>query len=322
MAWTGLPLTGPVEQAAARPDAPAVITAGGTLSYGHLVLHAQHAAGWLRARGIGRGDVVGLVMRPGPEQVIGILATALAGAAYLPVDAGLSAERRGDLLRTAGVRCLLSNAPGAEPAAMPLAGPPSAAGPFTAATADDPAYLRLALDPAGGPRGVLVRHRDIARVVADCTARFGVGAGDRFFGVSAFDVDRSVIDVFGALSVGAAVVLPDVDRATDPDHWLDLCEMHGVTVWNSGPAAAARLFERAAGAPERLGMLRLVMVSGDRIPPGLPASLLRLKPSLEVAILDHFHSGPYRTRNLTWILSAMCHRGLQADRKVLSGEAK
>ncbi|MEU4215445.1 AMP-binding protein [Actinoplanes sp. NPDC026623] len=313
---TELPLTGPVERAAARPDAPAVITAGGELSYRHLVLHAQEAAAWLRARGIGRGDVVGLVMRPGPEQVIGILAAALAGAAYLPVDAGLSAERRGYLLRTAGVRCLLSNAPGAEPAALPLAGRASQAGPFAVPSADDLAYLRFALDPAGRTRGVLVRHRDIARVVADCTARFGVDAGDRFFGVSAFDVDRSVIDVFGALSVGAAVVLPDVDRAADPDHWLDLCETHGVTVWNSGPAAAARLFERAAGDPSRLGTLRLVMVSGDRIPPGLPAALLRLKPDLEVAILDHFHSGPYRSRNLASILSAMCQQGWRPDRNI------
>ncbi|ASW55614.1 non-ribosomal peptide synthetase [Plantactinospora sp. KBS50] len=282
-----------LRQAAQRPDAPAVISANGSLSYGDLLSRAQGAAAWLRERGIGRGDLVGLVMRRGPEQVVGILAALLTGAAYLPVDAGLPAQRRSYLLRDGGVRWVLTNAPGAEPDALVLADVP-AGEPFEPPAdghVDDLAYVLYTSGTTGQPKGVMVSHRNVANVVADCTARFGVDATDRFFGISAFNFDLSVYDVFGALSVGAALVLPDADRAADPAHWLDLCERHGVTVWNSVPAIAAMLCEQAAADPARLGALRLLMMSGDRIPPELPAALLRLLPDLEVVSLG----GPTET---------------------------
>ena len=282
-----------IAQATAGPDAPAVITASGVLSYGELLCRAQGAAGWLRGRGVGRGDVVGLVMRRGPEQIVGILATLLAGGAYLPVDAGLPAERRAYLLRDGGARCVLTNAPGAEPDALLLGDvpPAQAVEPPADAHVDDIAYVLYTSGTTGQPKGVRVSHRNVANVVADCTARFGVDDTDRFFGISAFNFDLSVYDVFGALSVGAAIVLPDADRAADPAHWLDLCATHGVTLWNSVPAIVAMLREQAAADPSRLGALRLVMMSGDRIPPELPAALLRLKPDLEVVSLG----GPTET---------------------------
>ncbi|MFF4690050.1 amino acid adenylation domain-containing protein [Streptomyces sp. NPDC001307] len=290
-----------VAQAAARPDAPAVITTGGVVSYGGLLHRAQGAAAWLRERGVGRGELVGLVMRRGPEQIIGILASLLAGAAYLPVDADLPDERRAYLLRDGGARCVLTNvpgngAPGTEPdtllldAARPVV-PVEPVEPAAGATTDDLAYVLYTSGTTGQPKGVMVSHRNVANVVADCTARFGVDATDRFFGISAFNFDLSVYDVFGALSVGAAIVLPDADRAADPAHWLDLCAEHRVTVWNSVPAIMAMLSEEAESAPGRIGALRLVMMSGDRIPPEFPAALLRLKPDLEVVSLG----GPTET---------------------------
>nr|BFE74328.1 hypothetical protein GCM10020092_076290 [Actinoplanes digitatis] len=282
-----------LDRAAERPAEPAIITAHGTVSYAELVRRAQGAARWLSERGVGRGDLVGLVMRRGPEQIVGILATLLTGAAYLPVDAGLPAERRAFLLEDGKVRYILTNAPGAEPDALLLDDVLSAETVDSPARAhvDDLAYVLYTSGTTGQPKGVMVSHRNVANVVADCTARFGVDATDRFFGISGFNFDLSVYDVFGALSVGAAIVLPDADRAGDPAHWLDLCARHGVTVWNSVPAIVALLHEQAAADPSRLDSLRLVMMSGDRIPAELPGALLRLKPDLEVVSLG----GPTET---------------------------
>ena len=104
----------PLEQAFVRharrsPDAPAIITAQHTTSYGELYRRAVTAATWLRAHRVGTDELVGLVMTRGPEQVVGILAAILAGAAYLPIDAGLPLERQRYLLRDGRVRCVLSN---------------------------------------------------------------------------------------------------------------------------------------------------------------------------------------------------------------------
>lgn len=295
-------------QAARAPEAPAVLTTSGSLSYGDLAARATSAAAWLRERGVGRtgpsrDKLVGLIMRRGPEQIVGIIATMLAGAAYLPVDAGLPDERVRYMLRDGQVQLVLSNtgwqAEGFQ--ALDLTEPLDDAayqGPVDS-TPDDLAYVLYTSGTTGEPKGVMISHRSVVNVVTDCNSRFGVGPDDRFIGVSAFNFDLSVYDVFGALSAGAAIVLPDADKAADPAHWLDLCERFGVTIWNSVPAIASLMAEEAAGAAlaSSLASLRLVMMSGDRIPPGLSAALWRVKPDLALMSLG----GP--TETTIWNIS-------------------
>ncbi|MFB7629874.1 amino acid adenylation domain-containing protein [Streptomyces sp. NPDC056149] len=290
-----------VAQARRTPQAPAVITSTGELSYAELYRRARATAAWLRAQGVGREELVGLVMTRGPEQLVGIMGTLLAGAAYLPVDADLPDRRQQELLDGGEVRCVLTNSgwsdashrrtvlaldrvdeadDGPEPSPVAGAGP------------DDLAYVLPTSGTAGRPKGVMVSHRSVANVVADCTRRFGVGPGDRLFAISAFSFDLSVYDVFGALSVGAALVLPDHDKAADAAHWLAMCERGGVTVWNSVPQIVALLHDQArADGLAPLAGLRLVMMSGDRIPPELPAALRASLPSLDVVALG----GPTET---------------------------
>jgi len=294
-----------VAQAARTPDAPAILTSSASISYAELHRRATGAAQWLQAGQVSRDELVGLIMRRGPEQIVGILACLLAGGAYLPVDAALPAERIRYMLRDAQVRCVLTNTGwqaghgddiealmldaadslGAGPAG-PGDLPPSGTAP------DDLAYVLYTSGTTGEPKGVMVSHRSVANVVADCNARFGIGPADRFIGVSAFNFDLSVYDVFGALSAGAAVVLPDPGHSADPEHLLDLCDRFGVTVWNSVPAIAGLMAEQAeADRGARLGTLRLVMMSGDRIPPTLPAALRRVKDDLTLISLG----GPTET---------------------------
>ncbi len=299
------------EQAARTPDAPAVLTTSGSLTYGELAGRAASAAAWLRERGTGRDELVALIMRRGPEQITGILAAVMAGAAYLPVDAALPATRIRYMLGDGRVRLALTNARPAQPGWQPDAGQelelldlsavsaPGTYAPRTDSSADDLAYVLYTSGTTGEPKGVMISHRSAVNVVTDCNARFRVGPADRFIGLSAFNFDLSVYDVFGALSAGAAIVLPDADRAADPAHWLELCERFGVTIWNSVPAIAGLMAEHAAAGPNSssLAALRLVMMSGDRIPPALPAALWRVKPGLELRSLG----GP--TETTIWNIS-------------------
>lgn len=286
-----------VANAERAPDAPALVTSRGVMDYGELCRRARAAAAWLRTGGVGRDELVGLVMTRGPEQVVGILATLLAGAAYLPVDADLPPARRDFLLRDGKVRHVLTNTGWTDESLAVLrldAGSPLPADePLfpTGATPDDLAYVLYTSGTTGDPKGVMVTHRAVVNVVADCNERFGITAADRFFGISAFTFDLSVYDVVGALSAGAALVLPDEDKAADAAHWLALCGSAGVTVWNSVPAIVSLLHDQATadgGLPETL---RLVMMSGDRIPAALPPALHALRPDLRLVSLG----GPTET---------------------------
>ncbi|MFI9029286.1 amino acid adenylation domain-containing protein [Streptomyces sp. NPDC053560] len=290
-------------QAERTPDAPAIITSGGSLGYGEVLRRAAAAARWLRDRGVGRDELVGLVMGRGPEQIVGILATVLAGAAYLPVDGALPAERQSYMLRDGRVRQVLTNLDWQDPSGerevlrldvtepLDTGAPVDLPAPLPGAHPDDLAYVLYTSGTTGAPKGVMVTHRNVANVVADCHKRFGITPDDRFFAISAFNFDLSVWDVFGALSAGAALVMPDRDRAVDPAHWLDLCRDAGVTVWNSVPAIVSMMHEQAVADAVVPPALRLVMMSGDRIPPALPAALRRLKPGLDVISLG----GPTET---------------------------
>ncbi len=293
-------------QAERAPAAPAVLSTAGTLTYGELARRATAAAAWLRERGIRRDELVGLVMRRGPEHVIGIMAIVLAGAAYLPVDAALPAERIRYMLRDGQVRLALTNVGwhDSELAVETLdltgtdADTSTAFRPNPESSPDDLAYVLYTSGTTGEPKGVMISHRSVVNVVTDCNARFEVGPTDRFMGVSAFNFDLSVYDVFGALGAGAAIVLPDADRAADPAHWLELCERFGVTIWNSVPAIAGLMAEQAAAdGSEPISALRLVMMSGDRIPPHLPTALWRAKADLMLMSLG----GP--TETTIWNIS-------------------
>lgn len=296
-----------VEQALRTPDAAAIVTSRREVGYGELLHRAAAAARWLREGGVGRDELVGLVMHRGPEQIVGILATVLAGAAYLPVDAGLPAERQEYMLRDGRVRRVLTNAgwqdTGGEREVMRLDitdadtgsgradATPEVPARLPGSDPDDLAYVLYTSGTTGAPKGVMVTHRNVTNVVADCHKRFGIAPADRFFAISAFNFDLSVWDVFGALSAGAALVLPDRDKAVDPAHWLDLCESAGVTVWNSVPAIVNLLHDQAVADAVVPPALRLVMMSGDRVPPALPAALRTLKADLDVISLG----GPTET---------------------------
>lgn len=266
-----------VDLACRYPANPAICTQERLISYGELLNRAAEAAQWLHAQGVKRNELVGLIATRGPEQIVGIMGIVLAGACYLPIDADLPAARRLYMLQDGGVRVVLTNVDAA--ASLPCFDLRHHRHDQTftlpardeASTQDDLAYVLYTSGTTGDPKGVMVTHRNVVNLVADCQKRFNIQMDDRFFAISAFNFDLSVWDIFGALSAGAALVMPDADRATDVEHWAALCHMHRVTVWNSVPAIVRMMFDHQTTLAESL---RLIMMSGDRIPPDLPAAMM------------------------------------------------
>ncbi|HTG34125.1 MAG TPA: amino acid adenylation domain-containing protein [Thermoanaerobaculia bacterium] len=89
------------EQAAARPDAVAVVWDGGTLTYGELDRQAGRIARRLRRLGVGRESRVALYLERSPEMVAAVLGVLKAGGVYLPIDLSYPRERLELLLEDA-----------------------------------------------------------------------------------------------------------------------------------------------------------------------------------------------------------------------------
>jgi pyochelin synthetase len=293
--------------AAAASGRPAVISDTRTLTFGELNDEATALAARLRAAGLRPGDVAMVALPKGWEQVAAVLAVLLAGGAYLPADPDWPAERLRYLLRDAGGAAIVTSPAlraelsrlGAPVLAIGLDqredGEAPAAGQRTAAAGRPPgsaqaqakdglAYVIYTSGSTGVPKGVMLNHGGPVNTIADVNARFAVTAADVLFGVSSLCFDLSVYDIFGALRAGAALVLPGPGEP-DPAAWLDLVRDRAVTIWNSAPALMELMADECEAGGVTLPALRLVLLSGDWIPVGLPARVRALAPNARVVSL-------------------------------------
>ena len=214
------------------PGRLAVAAAGARLAYGELDRLASRLAGRLRRGGARPNQLVAVVMEKGWEQVVAVLGVLKSGAAYLPLDPDLPAERLCHLLEHGEVELALTqpwldeelawpadiehfrvDADGGEEGELADDGAPPAA----LQGLDDLAYVIFTSGSTGLPKGVCNRpprrreHRSWTS-----TGASQVGPGDRVLALSSLSFDLSVYDIFGLLAAGGCVVHPRAHGAAQP----------------------------------------------------------------------------------------------------------
>ena len=286
-----------LKQVAERPEQLAVCTPNRRLTYREVYRYACRIEQELLRCQVKPNELVAVMMEKGWEQIVAVLGIHFAGGAYLPIDPELPAERQRFLLEHAKVKVALTQCGRAKPPERArirrsVRSRSTEAGRGCAAPADrrrqkpeDLAYVIYTSGSTGVPKGVMIDHRGALNTVLDINQRFGVGPQDRILAVSRLSFDLSVYDVFGLLSAGGTIVMPAADLAYDANHWAELILAERVTVWDTVPALMQLLVDQA-GKPELLGdSLRLVMMSGDWIPLGLPDQIRRVLPKVNVVSL-------------------------------------
>ena len=96
-------------QAAATPDAIALIAQGTTLTYAALESRANRFANLLKTRGIASGMLVGVCLTRGPDLVPSLLGILKTGAAYVPLDPGFPKDRLQYMAEDAGVKLVITD---------------------------------------------------------------------------------------------------------------------------------------------------------------------------------------------------------------------
>src|SRR5688500_3580894 len=175
------------EAAAARaPEAPALACEGVGLTYDELDARTNRLARHLLAldAGVGPEATVALLLPRSERVVEALLAVQKAGAAYLPIDPELPADRVRELLADAGSVAVVSieavDVAGFAGPVVRLDDPATVAA-VEARSADPvtdadrpaplrpahPAYVIYTSGSTGRPKGVVVPHRNVAALLAN-----------------------------------------------------------------------------------------------------------------------------------------------------------
>ena len=209
------------EQASLYPDLTAVDYDGEMLTYEELNKRANQLAYTLRDQGIVSESIVGILVEPSLEMVVGQLAILKAGGAFLPIDPEYPEDRIAYMLEDSKTHLLLTQ--------QHLSGKVNTSvhkNRITIIDIEDEdlykgvvnnlnipltssnlAYVIYTSGSTGKPKGVLVEHQSLVNLSYWHNRQFNVTKEDRASKFAGFSFDASVWEIFPYLITGARICL-------------------------------------------------------------------------------------------------------------------
>jgi len=262
------------ETVAGGPDNSAIDNGAELMTYKEFSDAADELAEVLNARGIGRGDRVGVRIKSGTTHLyVAIMGILVAGAAYVPVDADDPDERARLVFGEADVAAIIGN-----DLVIADRRPSGLARHSEEPQPSDDAWVIFTSGSTGAPKGVAVSHRSAAAFI-DAESRIflrdaPIGAGDRVMAGLSVAFDASCEEMWLAWAHGACLVPAPrslVRSGVDVGPWL---VANDISVVSTVPTLVA------LWPTESLAAVRLLILGGEACPPEIGIRLAR--PSREV----------------------------------------
>ena len=200
------------------PDAVALVFEDRQLTYAELNADANRLAHLVISRGAGPERVVGLAVPRSLEMIIAELAVLKAGAAYLPLDVDYPADRIAFMVEDSAPVCIVTTGeieaklPADVPRVFaddPALATMSTVDPDVPIKPENAAYVIYTSGSSGRPKGVVLQHSGVAKLVATQVQRFGVGPQSRVLQFASPSFDVAFWDLcLGLLSGGRLIVVP------------------------------------------------------------------------------------------------------------------
>ncbi|MFH8280957.1 amino acid adenylation domain-containing protein, partial [Streptomyces sp. NPDC018322] len=287
------------EHAVASPDAVAVSDDVGEVSYAELVGRASRLSGVLLAAGVGPDDRVVYAGGRGVDAVVAFLGVLGAGGAYVPVDVRAPLARRADMLASSGARWIvtpenevesaraLAAASGGSPEVLVVPGAGDGPGELVAVRGGggDLAYVIYTSGSTGRPKGAMVHRSGMNNHLLAKVDDLGLTAGDVLVQNAALTFDISVWQMVAALVTGGRTAVYGDETAADATGLFARAEQDRVSVLEVVPSllrATLDAWDTAPGLVPGLPCLRLLVVTGETLPPDLCTRWFARFPGIDI----------------------------------------
>ena len=241
------PLHSLLDQTATQfPDKTALVFNGQQISYQLLSQSSNRLAHYLQRRGVGVGDVVGVVLERSPELIVALLAVMKAGAAYVPIDPDYPQDRIAFMLNDSSAGTVITSKKFAgrlahrateievEQALSEAVSCPKET-PEVAVSGSDLAYILYTSGSTGRPKGVLIEHRNLVNLLYSMIAWPGMTNQDSLLAVTTVSFDIAGLELYLPLLVGATLVLADAETAKDGRALLETISEQRISVIQATP---------------------------------------------------------------------------------------
>jgi len=234
------------------PDASAVVYGERSLTYAELNAAANRLAHALRARGVEPGGRVAVMFPRSIDLVIAEIATLKCGAAYVPIDPTFPADRIAFMVADCEARVVLDRIDcsdcGVDDPSLPL-------------HSEMAAYVMYTSGSTGQPKGVVVPHRAITRLVIN-NGFAEISETDRVAFAANPAFDATTLEVWAPLLNGGSIVVIDHDTLLDPRRFAAALVRHEVSIlW-----LTVGLFNQYVEELD-FSRLRYLIVGGDALDP-------------------------------------------------------
>lgn len=264
------------QQAFIHPSRVAVVTGEGEkITYAQLHKKARNLSMILFASGCAPGKAIGVHTGNTVHTIVAIMAIFRAGGTYVPLDTQLPEARLLHIIKDAGIDMV-----------MVLAGKQDLLAGFDGSViqadtdydcawmedvaaypnANDTAYIIYTSGTTGLPKGVPIRHQSIADRIAYHNDYLNITPGDKILQFAAVSFDASLVEIFMALTTGAACVLISKECKANVEMLKETMSAQGVTTAIFPPA-----YLKLLGASELPSLQKIISTGEAAILPDMLA---------------------------------------------------
>lgn len=294
-----MPLTGPPVQRAnsisnllaqglsANPDAPALISANGTMTWQQLAQTSDRLAARYLALGLAPGDRIATLMPNRPALVVHYLACIRAGLVATPLnyrymppeidhalevseaamivhhaerDGDVQASRLGSRLPKGAIRFEATDGQGRH--LEELLDKPATNTNLPAVGPDVPVFVYFTSGSTGKPKGVTHTQRTFGAMIATLVQATNMTGGDTMLPASSFSHIGGSLFGLSALAAGARLIVP---HGSDGPEILPLLREHRPTILWMLPAPLITLVRDHDAGRDEFRSIRICLSGGDKV---------------------------------------------------------